>query len=34
MSIFDTRPKFAVHVAQRDENFFCAGNERLLKGMV
>lgn len=34
MSIFDTRPKFAVHVAQTDETFPCAANESLLQGMV
>jgi ferredoxin len=34
MSIFDTRPKFAVHVAQTDETFPCAANESLLTGMV
>lgn len=34
MSIFDTRPKFAVHVAQTDETFLCAANESLLTGMV
>ena len=34
MSIFDSRPKFAVHVAQTDETFPCAGNESLLTGMV
>jgi len=34
MSIFDTRPKFAIHVAQTDETFPCAGNESLLAGMV
>jgi ferredoxin len=34
MSIFDTRPKFAVHVAQTGETFPCAGNESLLTGMV
>ncbi|MBA4261067.1 MAG: ferredoxin [Comamonadaceae bacterium] len=34
MSLFDTRPKFAVHVAQTDETFPCAGNESLLQGMV
>lgn len=34
MSIFDTRPKFAVHVAQTDESFPCATNESLLQGMV
>ena len=34
MSVFDTRPKFAVHVAQTDETFPCAGNESLLSGMV
>lgn len=34
MSIFDTRPKFTVHVAQTDETFPCAANESLLTGMV
>ena len=34
MSLFDSRPKFAVHVAQTDETFPCAGNESLLTGMV
>lgn len=34
MSIFDTRPKFAIHVAQTDETFPCAANESLLQGMV
>ncbi len=34
MSLFDTRPKFAVHVAQTDESFPCAGNESVLKGMM
>ncbi len=34
MTIFDTRPKFAVHVAQTDETFPCAANESLLTGMV
>lgn len=34
MTIFDTRPKFAVHVAQTDETFPCAANESLLQGMV
>ncbi|PKO26740.1 MAG: ferredoxin [Betaproteobacteria bacterium HGW-Betaproteobacteria-9] len=34
MSIFDTRPKFAVHVAQTNETFPCAANESLLQGMV
>lgn len=34
MSIFDTRPKFTVHVAQTDETFPCAANESLLQGMV
>ena len=34
MSVFDTRPKFAVHVAQTDETFPCASNESLLNGMV
>lgn len=34
MSLFDTRPKFVVHVAQTDETFPCAGNESLLTGMV
>ena len=34
MSIFYTRPKFAVHVAQTDETFPCAANESLLQGMV
>lgn len=34
MSIFDTRPKFAIHVAQSDETFPCAANESLLQGMV
>ena len=34
MSIFDSRPKFTVHVAQTDETFPCAGNESLLTGMV
>ena len=34
MSLFDSRPKFAVHVAQTDETYPCAGNESLLTGMV
>ncbi|EWS64335.1 Ferredoxin--NAD(P)(+) reductase CarAd [Hydrogenophaga sp. T4] len=34
MSIFDTRPKFAVNVAQTDETFPCAANESLLTGML
>lgn len=34
MPVFDTRPKFAIHVAQTDETFPCAGNESLLSGMV
>lgn len=34
MSLFDTRPKFAVHVAQTGESFPCAGNESLLTGML
>ena len=34
MSLFDTRPKFPVHVAQTDETFPCAANESLLTGMV
>lgn len=34
MTIFDTRPKFAIHVAQTDETFPCAANESLLQGMV
>ena len=34
MSLFDSRPKFAVHVAQTDETSPCAGNESLLTGMV
>ena len=34
MSLFDSRPKFAVHVAPTDETFPCAGNESLLTGMV
>jgi 3-phenylpropionate/trans-cinnamate dioxygenase ferredoxin reductase subunit len=34
MSLFDTRPKVAVHVAQTDETFPCASNESLLTGML
>ncbi len=34
MSLFDTRPKVAVHVAQTDETFPCAANESLLTGML
>jgi 3-phenylpropionate/trans-cinnamate dioxygenase ferredoxin reductase subunit len=34
MSIFDTRPKVAVHVAQTDEQYPCASNESLLTGML
>jgi ferredoxin len=34
MSIFDTRPKVAVHVAQTGEQFPCAHNESLLTGML
>lgn len=34
MSLFDSRPKFQIHVAQTDETFPCAGNESLLTGMV
>ena len=34
MSIFDTRPKFAIRVSQTDETFPCAANESLLTGMV
>lgn len=34
MSIFDTRPKVAVHVAQTGEQYPCAGNESLLNGML
>ena len=33
MSIFDSRPKFTVHVAQTGEAFPCASNESLLTGM-
>lgn len=34
MSLFDTRPKVTVHVAQTGEAFPCASNESLLTGMV
>ncbi|MDP3322204.1 MAG: 2Fe-2S iron-sulfur cluster binding domain-containing protein [Hydrogenophaga sp.] len=34
MSIFDSRPKFTVHVAQTGEAFPCASNESLLTGML
>jgi ferredoxin len=31
---FDTRPKVTVHVAQTNEEFLCATEEALLKGML
>ncbi|MDP2407616.1 MAG: 2Fe-2S iron-sulfur cluster binding domain-containing protein [Hydrogenophaga sp.] len=34
MSIFDSRPKFTVHVAQTGEAFPCASNESLHTGML
>ncbi len=34
MSLFDTRPKVAVHVAQTGEQYPCAKNESLLTGML
>lgn len=34
MSLFDTRPKVAVHVAQTGEQYACASNESLLAGML
>ena len=34
MSLFDTRPKVAVHVAQTGEQYPCASNESLLTGML
>lgn len=32
--LFDSRPKFNVHVLQTGEDFACASNENLLKGML
>jgi 3-phenylpropionate/trans-cinnamate dioxygenase ferredoxin reductase subunit len=32
--LFDTRPKVAVHVAQTGEQYPCASNESLLRGML
>jgi 3-phenylpropionate/trans-cinnamate dioxygenase ferredoxin reductase subunit len=32
--MFDTRPKVAVHVAQTGEQYPCASNESLLRGML
>ncbi|MDP3372725.1 MAG: 2Fe-2S iron-sulfur cluster binding domain-containing protein [Hydrogenophaga sp.] len=34
MSLFDTRSKVAVHVAQTGEQYPCASNESLLTGML
>ncbi|MDP2220399.1 MAG: 2Fe-2S iron-sulfur cluster binding domain-containing protein [Hydrogenophaga sp.] len=34
MSLFDTRHKVAVHVAQTGEQYPCASNESLLTGML
>ncbi|WP_300662240.1 2Fe-2S iron-sulfur cluster binding domain-containing protein [Hydrogenophaga sp.] len=34
MSLFDTRPKVAVHVAQTGEQYPCASSESLLTGML